>query len=252
MQTQMTQKDKKLIVFLAIFVIVVVGGYWGIYPVISHIFSAEHAIADGKEMENVNMLKMAQVSLLEAENEEMQQDMAALKKTFFPMMTSAQIDKYMTGLILDHQLSAYDLNIVMPENEAVNEPYQYSDKAQELLDETNVPAQETTASEGTSAEAAEIETAEAAADDGTAGALFDDTEAVSTGVYMVEVTAKVGGTASDIQSLIDDLSLSEKKQHLINYSWDEESSISFAEDGSYQISTDRILTMTLDLYMCEE
>lgn len=249
MQTQMTQKDKKLIVFLAIFVIVVAGGYWGIYPVISSIFVTNQAIADGREQENVNSLKMAQVAMLEADNETMEQDMTDLKQTFFPMMTSDQVDKYITGLVLDYHLSAYDLNIVMPESEAVNEPYQYSDKAQEVPEDDSLPAPGTEAETSVHA----TESAEAALDSTTESAqLFAEEEAVSTGVYMVEVSAKVGGEEAALERLIDDLSVSDKKQHLLNYSWGEESSLSFAEDGTFQVGTDRTLTMTLDLYMCEE
>ena len=72
MQMQMTEKDKKLIVFLAIFVILVAGGYWGIYPVVSNISSVQEQIEDEKALQDMNMVKIAQAPLLVADNEQVE------------------------------------------------------------------------------------------------------------------------------------------------------------------------------------
>ncbi|MGN0247602.1 MAG: hypothetical protein ACI4DK_16755 [Lachnospiraceae bacterium] len=239
MQMQMTEKDKKLIVFLAIFVILVAGGYWGIYPVVSNIFSVQEQIEDEKALQDMNMVKMAQTPLLVADNEQVETEMAALKESFFPVMSSAQVDKYMTGLILDYQLYAYDLSISMPQEEAANEPYQFSEKA--VLEEM----EEYTDSQEDSA----VDTEE---DDDFMSETPVFEEDVASGIYKVGVTVRVGGDKANIQRMIDDMSLSKQKLHLLSYNWDEESSISFAEDGTYDVNTNCTLTMSMNLYMCEE
>lgn len=239
MQMQMTEKDKKLIVFLAIFVILVAGGYWGIYPVVSNIFSVQEQIEDEKALQDMNMVKMAQTPLLVADNEQVETEMAALKESFFPVMSSAQVDKYMTGLILDYQLYAYDLSISMPQEEAANEPYQFSEKA--VLEEM----EEHTDSQEDSA----VDTEE---DDDFMSETPVFEEDVASGIYKVGVTVRVGGDKANIQRMIDDMSLSKQKLHLLSYNWDEESSISFAEDGTYDVNTNCTLTMSMNLYMCEE
>lgn len=239
MQMQMTEKDKKLIVFLAIFVILVAGGYWGIYPVVSNIFSVQEQIEDEKALQDMNMVKIAQTPLLVADNEQVETEMATLKESFFPVMSSAQVDKYMTGLILDYQLYAYDLSISMPQEEAVNEPYQFSEKA--VLEEM----EEYTDSQEDSA----VDTEE---DDDFMSETPVFEEDVSAGIYKVGVTVRIGGDKANIQRMIDDLSLSKQKLHLISYNWDEESSISFTEDGTYDVNTNCTLTMSMNLYMCEE
>lgn len=239
MQMQMTEKDKKLIVFLAIFVILVAGGYWGIYPVVSNIFSVQEQIEDEKALQDMNMVKIAQTPLLVADNEQVETEMATLKENFFPVMSSAQVDKYMTGLILDYQLYAYDLSISMPQEEAVNEPYQFSEKA--VLEEM----EEYTDSQEDSA----VDTEE---DDDFMSETPVFEEDVSAGIYKVGVTVRIGGDKANIQRMIDDLSLSKQKLHLISYNWDEESSISFTEDGTYDVNTNCTLTMSMNLYMCEE
>lgn len=239
MQMQMTEKDKKLIVFLAIFVILVAGGYWGIYPVVSNIFSVQEQIEDEKALQDMNMVKMAQTPLLVADNEQVETEMASLKESFFPVMSSAQVDKYMTGLILDYQLYAYDLSISMPQEEAANEPYQFSEKA--VLEEM----EEYTDSQEDSA----VDTEE---DDDFMSETPVFEEDVASGIYKVGVTVRVGGDKANIQRMIDDMSLSKQKLHLLSYNWDEESSISFAEDGTYDVNTNCTLTMSMNLYMCEE
>ena len=184
-----------------------------------------------------NMLKVAQASLYSADNERIEADMIKLKKSFFPVMSSAQVDKYMTGLILDYQLYAYDLSINMPEDEAENEPYQFSQKALTTETEEDLNTQEDTVADEEDDATNEIP-------------VFD--EDVSTGIFEVGVTIRVGGDKANIQRMIDDLSLSEQKLHLLSYYWDEENSISFSEDGTYEVSTDCIVTMSMNLYMCEE
>ena len=243
MQMQMTEKDKKLIVFLAIFVILVAGGYWGIYPVVSNIFSVQEQIEDEKALQDMNMVKMAQAPLLVADNEQVETEMAVLKESFFPVMSSAQVDKYMTGLILDYQLYAYDLSISMPQEEAANEPYQFSEKA--VLEET----EEFVDSQADMQADSSVDISE---DDDFMSETPVFEEDVATGIYKVGVTVRVGGDKANIQRMIDDLSLSKQKLHLISYNWDEENSISFAEDGTYEVSTDCTMTMSMNLYMCEE
>lgn len=221
MQMQMTEKDKKLISGLAVFVILVAGGYWGVLPAVKGIISYNEQIKDAQDVQIMNEIKLAQVSLLETDNEKLEKELDALRKSFFPLMTSDQVDKYMTGLILEYGLHAYDLSIIMPGGEAVTEPYQYSAKASEK----------------------EQDAGEADA------TLLDD---ITTGIYAVEVTMRVGGEREDLERLIDDLSATDQKMHLRSYRWDEQRSIAYHNDGTYGVDTEHTLTMTINLYMCEE
>ena len=80
---------------------------------------------------------------------------------------------------------------------------------------------------------------------------FDDE--VTTGIYNATVTLRLGGNESDLLRLIEDLSNSDKKIRVCNYSWSEERSISnLTEDGEYNVNIDRVLSITLEIYMYEE
>ena len=234
MQMKMTEKDKKLIVFLSVFVILVVGGYWGIYPMVRNIISYNSQIQDARDTKEMNEVKIAQVPLLETDNDKLEAQIKEQKNNFFPVMTSDQVDRYMTGLILDYQLYAYDLDIHMPEEEAAVEPYQYSEKAKALENLSHESAQDSTG---------------VTADSDTG--IWSNMEDISTGISAVEVTMRVGGDRTHIQKLIDELSTTDQKLHLTGYSWDEQRSITYQDDGTFEVDTEYTLTMTINLYMCE-
>lgn len=247
MQLQMTERDKKLIVFLAIFVIVVAGGYWGVYPAIKGIRTVNEQIADAQTLRELNDIKIAQTPMLEVDNQNLKEDLVDLRSEYFPMMTSAQVDRYLTGLILDYNLYAYDLDISMPTAEAQVEPYQYSERAAEAAAQ-----QETVSGAGSETE---TESENTDADDAQSMELTPEAilpEDISTGIYAVAVNMRIGGEKADIQRLIDDLSTTDQKLHLCSFNWGVEDSMSFEDDGSYEVAKEHSLTMSINLYMCEE
>ena len=207
---------------------------------VSKILTMNVEMEDARAERDKNEMKVAQLSLIETENENLETDIQTARAQFFPMMTSDEVDKYMTGLILDYGLSSYDLNITMPTEEAVVEPYEYSEKAkQEAMEpETTAPAPSTEADAQASEEA---ETTVAMPE-----------EKISTGIYAVSVAMRVGGSRENIDRLIDKLSASDKELHLLGYSWGNERSISYNDDGTYEINTNRTITLQLMLFMCEE
>ena len=244
MQMQMTERDKKLIVFLAIFVIVVAGGYWGVYPLISKTISVGEQIQEEQILQQENEMKVAQLPMLNAENEEIEEEIAAARKDFYPEMTSDQVDKYMTELILDHNLYAYDLTISMPTEEASLDPYTYSQKAQEKDEE-----EEETSTSSQSQESGSTGGLDAATESGTD---WDISEEIPTGIYAIGVSIRVGGERANLQKLIDEFSAENQKIHLQGYTWENQRSLQFSEDGSYEVGIEQTVTINLNLYMCED
>lgn len=254
MKLEMTQKDKNLLIMLSIFVIVVCIGYWGIYPVVKGIVKTNKEITTQKETQEKNELKLTQVSMLEADNEQLSDQIQGVRESFFPMMESAEIDKYFTELVLGYNLSSYDLSIQMPQEETALEPYVYSKRAEELAAQEE--AGTTEAPQGAKAERSEIEAAEESggmSTDSASDSIAMSDEGVTTGIYNATITLRLGGKESDLLRLIEDLSNSDKKIRVCNYSWSEERSITnLTEDGEYDIKTERVLTLTLEIYMYEE
>lgn len=244
MQLQMTERDKRLIVLLAVFIILVAGGYWGIYPAVTGIIATNEKIAEARELQVQNDFKIAQLPLISIDNERKKEELKSLKEEYFPMMTSAQVDRYFTELVLSYGLNSYDLEIQMPEGEAAVEPYQYSQKARgggasgEMEMQMNEVEQVMAEAEGE--------------DPSDPSAAFIDVSEVSTGIHEVAVSMRVGGDEKKIQKLIDDLSVTDQKLHLRSFSWGKEDAMDFGLPGTFEMKEEKNLTMNINLYMCEE
>lgn len=255
MKLEMTQKDKNLLIMLSIFVIVVCIGYWGIYPVVKDIVSTNKEMDEQVELQNENELKLAQVPMLEVDNESISKNIQGVRESFFPMMDSSAVDKYFTSLVLGYNLESYDLSIQMPDAETELQPYTYSKRAEELAAQAE-SGDTTEDPQGAKAERAQIDAAEESggmSTDSTDDLFAGVDTPVTTGIFNATVTMRLGGDEKNLQQLIEDLSNSDKKIRVCNYSWSEERSISnLTEDGEYDIDVQRVLTITLEIYMYEE
>lgn len=238
MQMQMTERDKKLIVFLGVFVIVVVIGYWGIFPILKQMTKINEDMQSAQITREENEMKVAQLPMLEKEREELEESISLARKEFFPMMTSDEVDKYLTGLILDHGLEAIDLTIVMPGQEASLLPYQYA-----VLPEDTIEAVEMTEEK----EDAE-ELSGSSEEDSMAPHLTDQP---STGVFAIDISMRVGGKKDALQQLIDEFS-TQNNIYLKGYSWDISKSVQIQDDGTFSLVDNQTVMIDLSLFMCEE
>ena len=79
MQVAMTERDKRLIVMLAIVVIVVSNGYWGVRPALQAMFKANEEIIEQEEIKELNDMKIAQIPILQDRTEEYEKEVDELK-----------------------------------------------------------------------------------------------------------------------------------------------------------------------------
>lgn len=258
MKIEMTERDKRLLIFLAIFVIVVCIGYWGILPVVKETKQIGFDIEEEKQLKEVNDLKLAQLPIVEKENEEYEQDIIKAKENFFDMMNSDQIDKYFTTMALDYDLFAYAMQIDIDKNQAELEAYKFSEKYNEDL--INTEEEWDTASESESvadvAASGNDKTEEMIEDvDNAAAGITEEDEYFAdkmVGIYTATVQMRLGGDEAMLQKLIDDLSMNEKKMRVVSYSWDRDSVFLFQDNQSYNYEYTKILNIQVEIYMCEE
>lgn len=216
MKTEMTAKDKKLLIFLIIFVIVVGFGYWGVRPLLNANKKLDSQIADAKEEKEVADYKLSMIPVLEKDNSMLAEELSASRTNYFPMMSSDQIDKMITGMMLDYGLYCYDLLLAVETDTASLAPYNYSIKALE---------------------------ADAADRRGS------DSDSVDTKIRAVKVNVRVGGDDANLQKLIDDLSVTDKKLLLESYSWDRVNEVQSHADGTYEIIDIKTLSISMSFYM---
>jgi len=220
MKTEMTARDRKLLIFLVIFVVVVASVYWGIRPIVKSIKTLNISIEEAEAEKDMNKYKISMIPALEVENEQLAQDLENAREGYFAEMSSDEIDKYLTRIMLDHGLYCYDLNFSIATQDSTLEPYKYSAKVMEGMYW-----------------------------DGSMEYSQDMAGSANTGIRCVDATMRVGGTTEQLQSLIDDLSVYDKKLRVESYSWDWERDVRYNSDGTYEIINNRTLTIAIDLYM---
>lgn len=246
MKMEMTERDKKLLVMLSIFVIVVCIGYWGIYPVFKDMKKITNEIAEQKDEQELNEMKISMLPMLEAEHTQMEEEIAKAREKYFPRMTNDEIDKYFTAMALDYSLQAYDLTIASSNEEAALEPYQYSYKALEESMQEDVSGAFMDFEEDIVSEEDESEENE------LSGSLFMDEATGNTGIYSATITLRLGGNESDLKRLINDLS-EEKKIRICNFQWSDDRNVEIdTTNEEYTIVTSKVLNLSLEIYMYEE
>lgn len=238
LEMQMTDRDKKLLIFLFVFVIVVGIGYWGIYPQIKAIDEIKEDKIKQEDKMFRDDMKVAELLFLIDENEELEANITEARSHFYPIMTSDQVDKMLTGMALDYNLQAYDLDIRMPNKEASLEAYQYSQK---FIDDQYVEDEEVSINKDDDDEK----------DDSLS---FDDyDEEASTGIYAIQTSMRVGGEEKNLQKLINDLSDTEDTMHLVSYEWIRKDSLDYDEETGEFIEESSVeLRIAINIYVYAE
>jgi hypothetical protein len=254
MKFEISQKDKNLLVFLSMFIIIVCISYWGIYPTVTSIGEIESNIEDEEDEQTANVMKITQLPLFETDNQKLEEKIKEAKSGYYEMMTNDEIDKYFTELVMNYNLLSYDLEI--GDSTVTNvDPYTYSQKAEDEAKaqaQANIvlPGSLTTTSEDEELE--EIDEAEASLESGSTEESSDEDVAASVGIYTVTVDMRLGGEEEDLLRFIDDMSTSSQKLRVCSYSWTGERNVVYDDDGNYSVNLNRSLNISIEIYMCEE
>ncbi|MBR4341622.1 MAG: hypothetical protein IKP88_02740 [Lachnospiraceae bacterium] len=244
MKIELTQRDKKLLTFMGVFVIVVLIGYYGIIPQIKKASEYQDEIEEQEAIQSVNDTKIGQLFMVESNNNDLEKLIEGAKENYYPMMDSDEIDNLVTNTVIDkYGLMSFDLTIG-ERTLADLSPYVYSKKAltgESDAKERALKAAAPEISEDGMLLFADLEDAES------------DIDSVETvGIYMVPVTMRLSGDMNNINKLLDDLALTEKKLRLVNCSVSTEETIIPHEDGTEEVFSTDQLNIMFELYMCED
>lgn len=114
MTMKLTDRDKKLLVILAVFVLIVGVGAGIIYPLLHKNEELQTQLAEARLVKMENEQKVVSVANLKSQKEKAAQSLSEVQSEFFAVMASKDIDKMMTEMALSYGLVARDLNISMP------------------------------------------------------------------------------------------------------------------------------------------
>ena len=257
MQTKMTERDKKLLFALVIIVIVFVIGYLGIYPLVKSVREINKEIEEQEALQSENEIKLTNLTIIQVDNEE---DIIEKRKDFYPVMAASDIDKLLTGKALSYNLYSYDLDIDVNDTVVSLVPYQYSDRGENDDTDASEDDQEdavdavdyldNTYSSGSnssgSSSGGSTDTGDASSDsDGTT------TDMSAVGIYVAYVNMRLGGNRADLEKFLDDMVASGEKVRVVSYSWTEGRQLDYNNDGTYNLVTEKVLDISLELYMSD-
>ena len=266
MQTEMTERDKRLIVALSIFVIVVAIAYWGIRPALKDIKAINKDIEEQQEIEKINEKKLSMLSLYQAMQEEYLAEVDTKTEQFYPMMNSDEIDKLFTLEVLKRGFSSYDLAIAIDNMPVDMEPYMYSQLAAAIETGESTDAYETVSEESLlPGDDKKEDKSEDKNEDKDSSESEDASELlpedVNTDIYSATVTMRLGGDKKALENYIDDLYKTDKKLLVNSYAWSEDVTIDAAdaeralyveEEGGVNVNVETVLDISVTIYMYKE
>lgn len=260
MQTKMTERDKKLLFALVIIVIVFVIGYLGIYPLVKSVREINKEIEEQEALQSENEIKLTNLTVIQVDNEKMEEDIIEKRKDFYPVMAASDIDKLLTGKALSYNLYSYDLDIDVNDTVVSLAPYQYSDRGEdddadafEDDQEDAVDAADYLDNTYSSGSKSSGSSSGGSTDTGDASSASDGTttDMSAVGIYVAYVNMRLGGNRADLEKFLDDMVAGGEKVRVVSYSWTEGRQLDYNNDGTYNLVTEKVLDISLELYMSD-
>ncbi len=270
-KSNMTERDKKLLTFMFVIVIVVGIGYWGILPQLSTYRELADQIEDEEATQKINKQKLLNLGFLQGAVDDYTKKIAERKEEFYQIMSSSEVDRMMTEIADGENLVIYDLSFSIPTSPTARLAYKNS--ALYVRQQEQIAAyRKALSDDGT----------EDSTEEGEAGVMDDILVEEggyhpNTDIYAVPITITVGGELADLESFKQKILDLEKAHLLVSYSWGEYREIIWRDaDGNIisttenpsgiavgtdvttvdggttaEVVTRKSLTMRLELYMCD-
>lgn len=173
MNLTITESDKKLLSFLAAFLLAVLFIFLVFRPLYQKIQEIRTEVAIAKEEEISMDTKASLAEDMEGKEQAAREKLLETSQRFYPILESQEAENMVTVLLLNHNLKVQDLTIVMPNSQSGLKWYQHAKEAQALQEGT----QEETSKEG-------------------------------FGVYTARIGATAEGRDADIKAFLDEVSVS--------------------------------------------
>lgn len=247
MNMTVTESDRKLLSFLAAFVLAILFIFFIFKPLSEKNDRLEEEIYEAKQQEISMDMSASLAGDMAVTEQTTREQMGKVLQRFYPMLKSNEAGNMVTVLMLNHGLRIQNLAITMPEKESSLKWYQYSVNAQpdvpdEVLNEQNAESTLAPAESG-------------------------------FGVYTARVTCTAVGEKEKLDAFVDDISDNYPAISILAAEWSvmeqsaaetnpaaeaansgEEADGEAAEDVIAGTVTQKTgsLTITLEIYMCNQ
>ena len=276
MKNSLSRNDKRLLLFMFLFVVIVGIGYWGIFPQIKAFRTLEKDIAREEALQAVNEQKVANEIFVESQCKEYEEMMSKDKDKFYDMMNEADIDLLLTSKAIKNKLESFDLNIAIDDSPSDRKAYRYS----ELYEQQKVWESERAIAESLEEESAEDEILEDFGGKKKKDTSVDEDEEIdenvdifgnselvgaNTDIYAAKVTMTIGGDRANLEAFLKEIMESDKEILITSFAWskyrvqrtkngviinDKNKNSLKAED--FELVELDALTITMEIYMCDK
>lgn len=214
MNMTVTESDKKLLSLLAAFILGILFIFFVFIPLSEKNSKLEKEIEEAKQQEMSMDMSAALAGDMAVTEQTVREQMTQVLQCFYPTLQSQQAENMVTILMLNHRLQIQNLSITMPEKASNLKWYQYSVNANPMVPDEALN-----------------ENSETAGNDS------------GFGVYTARVTCTAEGDRNDLMAFVDDISDNYPAISILSAEWS-----TLEADGEIAGS----LTITLEIYMCEQ
>ena len=114
---EITERDKKLLLFMAFFVIVLGFGFFVIRPLSQADAELKIELENQQELMMETQQKLVMLPAMESSLVKTQEELEEAAKDFYPVMKSQEIDRLLTGIVVSKGLESRQMTITMPQSE---------------------------------------------------------------------------------------------------------------------------------------
>ncbi|MCR5849076.1 MAG: hypothetical protein K6G75_13305 [Lachnospiraceae bacterium] len=270
MKSSLTNRDKRLLLFMFLFVVIVGIGYWGIYPQIKAFAKLGKEIEKEEVKQSINEQKVSNLIFVESQCEEYEESMAENKERFFDILNEADIDLLLTGKAIKHKLESFNLSINISEAPSQRRAYRYSDlyvQQQQWEEERAALYAQEESEEDLLDMSGKSDSKKKDKDDEEEKIdeyvdVFGNTDMVGANndIYAAKVTMTLGGKKSDLENFLQEIMDSDKEILITSFAWSKYRTrqlkegvyVSDSSDSDLEVVEMDALTVTMEIYMCEK
>lgn len=194
----LTPRDKKLLVGLAVFLLIVGVGFGILYPMKTTEQRLDTELQEETILMEENKHKINGLNMIQKDKEEAGARLASLSEDYYPVMTSMETEKMMTRLSLDKGVVMRDIDIMMPE---IGEYAEMADYTGLLM--------------------------------GASSGEENEENNVFPGIYRVEVKMSMTGIRARLQAMLDACQEREPKMQVDEILWQ---NASLEKNGEYTLA----------------
>lgn len=242
MEFKLTERDKKLLVFLAAFLIIIGFVVFLILPAIDKKDELKIMIEDARKEEETMSAAIAGYPALQLEYKGLQEESAQALENYYPIMSSQEIDRLVTGIVVEHGALSKNLSIDMNKEKPELALYYASEQAaqQSSEEEQDEGEDDSSIDVNDTSSADELNTGEEAVQSAA-----EQSGASSLSSAKVQLTAQ--GDRETLESIVDYLYDYCPGIMVHSYSFGE--SDKTGENGEQELPT---INIDMELYMCEK